>query len=232
MFDSKVFFDSIRASLFAGKMTQQQVDGINFKLGEWRDNYMGHDPRWLSYPLATSYHETAQKMWPIEEYGKGSGKPYGQPDPTTGKLYYGRGDVQLTWADNYKKATDKLKLSGANDLYWNPEKALDPQISADVMFLGMQEGWFRSSQTLGRYFSPTVDDAFNAREIINGDKNTIPSWSNGVKIGTLVKGYHDKFLSALYAAWTPDPTPEPEPEEYDVLVTVKTGTVVKIAYED
>jgi len=232
VFDSKVFFDTIRASLFSGTLSQQQVDGINFKLGQWRDHYMGMDPRWLSYPLATSYHETSQKMWPIEEYGKGSGKPYGVPDPTTGKTYYGRGDVQLTWADNYKKATSKLKLSGAQDLYWNPEQALDPKISADVMFLGMQEGWFRSdssgSQTLTRYFSSTKDDPFNAREIINGDKNTIPSWSNGVKIGNLIAGYHAKFLSALQAAWTPDPEPEPDGQQVVVDVTAPDGVKVTV----
>src|SRR5215510_4143290 len=142
--DRKIFFDTVRASLFGGSLSQQQVDGMNFKLDEWRRLYMDKDPRWLGYPLATSYHETAQKMWPIEEYGKGQGKPYGVPDPVTGQTYYGRGDVQLTWDTNYKKATQKLGLKGDKDLYWHAAQALDPQISADVMYLGMQEGWFRS----------------------------------------------------------------------------------------
>lgn len=215
-FDRKIFFDSVRKSLFAGSMTQQQVDGMNYKLDQWELHHPDKDLRWLSYPFATSYHETSATMWPIEEYGKGAGQPYGVPDPETKQTYYGRGDVQLTWRDNYRKATQKLMLSGAQDLEWNASQALDPKISADVMYLGMQEGWFRSDskgrQTLARYFNATTNDAYGAREIINGDKTKVPSWSGGISIGNLIKGYNDKFLTAMKAAWVDAPEPEPEPE--------------------
>src|SRR5262245_28827548 len=133
MYDRKVFFDSVRASLFSGRLTQQQVDGMNFKLQEWETQTRFSDQRWLAYALSTSMHETASTMWPIEEYGKGAGMSYGVPDPQTGQTYYGRGDVQLTWRDNYQKATSELGLTGANDLVWHAAQALDPQISADVM---------------------------------------------------------------------------------------------------
>ena len=83
-------------------------------------------------------------MWPIEEYGKGKGHPYGEQDPTTKQTYYGRGFVQLTWRDNYAKATKKLGLTGANDLEWHAAQALDPIIASDIMYAGMIEGWFRS----------------------------------------------------------------------------------------
>jgi hypothetical protein len=233
-FDRTIYFDSVRASLFSGKLSQQQVDGQEAILGEWEvqgqiQGVVMTDVRWLSYMLATTYHETAQKMWPIEEYGKGQGQPYGVKDPETGQVYYGRGYVQLTWRDNYRLSTQKLGLKGDADLEWHADMALDSQIAADVMFAGMVEGWFRSDskgrQTLGRYFSATVDDPFNAREIINGDRNIVPSWSNGVSIGNLVKGYHGKFLSALKAAEVPapepvPPEPEPEPEEDSVVSVV------------
>lgn len=227
-FDRKIFFDSVRASLFSGSLSQQQVDGMEFKLRVWERAPFSDDQRWLAYPFATSYHETGQRMWPIREgfkttdaearkYVAAQGYAYAKPDPVTGEVYYGRGDVQMTWADNYKKATTELSLSGSNDLYRYPEQALDPQISADAMYHGMVEGWYRASsdgkrQTLARYFSNTKDDAYGAREIINGDKSKVPSWSGGVSIGKLIAGYHNKFLAALEAAWVEEPAPEPEPE--------------------
>lgn len=234
MFNHKIFFDEVRHSLFGGSLTQQQVDGMSFKLKQWEDHpYHQTDLRWLSYPLATSMHETASTMWPIEEYGKGQGQSYGVPDPETGQTYYGRGDVQLTWRDNYKRAASKLGLTGTpNDLEWHAEKALDPKISADVMFMGMSEGWFRTGkegkpQTLSRYFSETVDDPYTAREIINGDKSKIPNWSNGVSIGNLIKGYHSKFLEALRESLIIQPSP-PEPVEM-VALEIQTSVGVGIS---
>lgn len=235
-FDRKVYFDSVRASLFSGSLTQQQVEGQEAILGEWELQPWSPpmtDRRHLAYPLATTYHETAQTMWPIEEYGKGKGQPYGVKDPETGQTYYGRGLVQLTWRENYAKATRALGLKGGADLEWHAAMALDPQIASDVMFIGMRDGWFRASsdgrrQTLGRHFNATTDDPYEAREIINGDKKIVPSWSNGVSIGNLIKGYHGKFLTALNAAAaavTPKPEPEPEPEPQPEPET----PVVKIA---
>jgi hypothetical protein len=87
------------------------------------------------------------------------------------------------------------------------------------MFEGMERGSFRKGQKLSRYFNENTDDPYEAREIINGDKKIVPSWSNGVSIGNLIKGYHKKFLSALEeakAAHTPTPTPEPPPVTADV----------------
>jgi hypothetical protein len=226
-FDRKIYFDSVRPSLFGGKLTNQQVEGQEAVLGEWELQFVEPvmtDRRWLAYMLATTIHETASTMWPIEEYGKGQGMAYGKKDPETGQTYYGRGYVQLTWRDNYAKATKELGLKGDADLEWHAAMALDPQIAADVMFIGMRDGWFRSDskgrQTLARYFSATVDDAYGAREIINGDKSKVPSWSNGVSIGNLIKGYHGKFLAALNASWVEDvaPTPEPVPPEAEAIV--------------
>lgn len=213
-FDRKIFFDAVRGPLFNGSMTQQQVDGMNFKLAVWETDYADRtDLRWLAYPLATSWWETAQTMWPIEEYGKGKGQPYGVKDPETGQAYYGRGDVQMTWRDNYRRATQELMLTGADDLEWHADRALDPEISAAAMFEGMIEGWYRSSGAgpcnLERYFSDTVDDPFNARDIINGDKNKVV---DGGKIGDIIATSHGFFLDALRDAETPPwPVPEPPP---------------------
>jgi hypothetical protein len=245
--DREIYFDSVRADLFAGTLSQQQVDGQNDILDVWdglpaRYPAVQLDLRWLAYMLATTYHETSQEMWPIEEYGKGSAQPYGVPDPQTGQTYYGRGYVQLTWRDNYVRATSELELTGGDDLEWHAARALDGVIAAKVMYQGMYLGWFRSDskgpQTLPRYFSATVDDAYNAREIINGDKSTVPSWSYGQSIGALIAGYHQKFLDALTAASEAEPAPTPMPTEAVVLtlsadrpitITVAAGTNVMLA---
>src|SRR5262245_53527760 len=106
--DRTAFFDSVRGSLFGGHMSQDQVDGMNAILFAWEAQRKADDIRWLAYMLATTFHETAQTMQPIEEYGKGAGHDYGEPDPVTGECYYGRGFVQLTWGDNYKRADEEL----------------------------------------------------------------------------------------------------------------------------
>jgi len=251
LFDRDVFFDSVREDPFSGSLSQDQVDGMNAILDAWEANPRSEDLRHLAYSLATTYHETSQKMQPIEEYGQGAGMSYGAPDPETGQTYFGRGYVQLTWRDNYRRADEELDLGDCaadeTSCEWHAENALDPTIAADVMFQGMTEGWFRSSggqrETLSRYFNDNCDDAYNAREIINGDKSKVPDWSNGVSIGKLIAGYHRDFLAALEAAAEayepePAPCPEPEPDDDDTLETVVldftltiTGRNIRVAVE-
>ena len=214
-FNRGTYFASVRKSLFDNAMTQQQVDGQNFKLDVWTREPPSDDLRHLSYCLATSYHETGRKMWPVEEIGKGKGKAYGRPDPVTGYAYYGRGDVQLTWADNYKEATTKIGLSGDYDLYQHPDQALDPSISAEVLFIGMKEGWF-TGKRLQQFFSPTSDNPVAARVIVNNDVGI-----NGERIA----GYHDKFLAALVAALE---RPTPTEHVVTVNITAPKGIEVKV----
>lgn len=101
------------------------MDGLNAILNEWEKNYSSKDDRWLAYMLATAHHETDRRIQPIEEYGKGKGRPYGKNIKMNGtryndtaNLFYGRGFVQLTWYENYQKAGAKLGLN----LIKNPEK--------------------------------------------------------------------------------------------------------------
>ena len=112
--------------------------------------------------------------------------------------------MQLTWRDNYARADEELGYIEDERLEWHAENALILNVAAEVMFQGMDEGWFRSDDkgphTLGRYFNDTTDDSYNARNIINGDRKTVPSWSSGVSIGNLIKQYHIQFLAALEAA--------------------------------
>lgn len=185
MINREAFFGRIRHSLFGGSLNQGQVDGMNFMLDVYERDYNWPDLRWLAYAFATAFHETAFTMQPIKEYGSQSylqSKPY--------YPYFGRGYVQLTWEDNYRKMGSKL---GVDLLGANKDKALDPQIAAKVMYVGMRDGDF-TGKRLENYFSATVDDPINARRIINGTDKA-----------STIANYHADFLTALKEANVSEP---------------------------
>ena len=183
--DRGEFFTKIKQSLFNNKLSQVQVDGVEMVLDEWeKRNYT--DIRWLAYMLATIYHETGATMQPIREWGRGKGLKYGIPDKITGKTYYGRGWVQLTWKANYRKMGELLGVDLVND----PDLALRPDIATEILFEGMlTEKSYRgdfTGRSLEQYFNETTEDPFNARRIINGmDKSK------------LIASYYEEFKKAL-----------------------------------
>jgi putative chitinase len=162
MIDRRKFFDGVRANPFGGSMRQGQVDGCNTLIAAWEARSDMGDPRWLAYMLATAKWETAHTMQPIEEYAKGRGRPYGVPTQD-GRVFYGRGYVQLTWATNYARMA---ALTGV-DLVHHPELALEPRLAALIMFEGMKGGLF-TGVGLPTFFNSQRDDPIGARRIING----------------------------------------------------------------
>ncbi len=229
-FDREIFFDKVRDPLFQGHLDQNQVDGMNAILDSWEKYVDTQDMRWLADMLAQTYHETSQQMEPIEEYGRGAGQPYGEPDPVTGQTYYGRGFVQLTWKENYQRADEELDADG--NIVWIADLVLEYANAARIMYLGMTEGWFRSDpkgvQSLPRYFNDSADDPYGSREILNGDKNTIPSWSNGRTIGELIVEYYDIFLGALQASRIPSPDPVPPQICVNIAIDAPEGVQVSV----
>ena len=174
------FFIQIRKSLFVSSLLQTQVDGITAILdeAEKRKTPLSH----LAYIFATTYHETAKTMQPIAEYGKGRGHAYGNKGKH-GQPQYGRGFVQLTWDVNYEKADKELGLNGA--LLKDFNLALDPKIATQIMFSGMEKGWF-TGRKLSDYLDGPLPDYGSARRIINGmDKSN------------LISGYASDFAAAL-----------------------------------
>ncbi|MVA70237.1 hypothetical protein GOZ81_04045 [Agrobacterium vitis] len=173
--DRAKFFAAVRISLFSGKLSDPQVKGMEAILDGCAAQGAS-DVRWISYMLATAYHETAQTMQPITEYGgrkyfdkydTGSlAKQLGNTPAADGDgfLYRGRGYPQLTGAANYRSADKKLGLGGK--LIANPDLALQPDIASKIMVLGMTEGWF-TGKKLSDYFTPSGSDWVNARKIIN-----------------------------------------------------------------
>jgi putative chitinase len=166
----KSFFDSVRASF--GPLSQPQVDGFNILLKATANLPLKH----RAYILATAWHETAFTMQPIAEYGRGKGRPYGAPAGPYGKVYYGRGYVQLTWLANYKKAA----LATGRDLVAEPDKAMIPEVAADIIVRGMVGGWFTGKKL------DDFTDYVDMRAIVNGKDKAVT-----------IAGYAIKFERAL-----------------------------------
>ncbi len=114
-----------------------------------------------AYVLATAYWETARTMEPVREafwlsenWRKKNLRYY---------PWYGRGFVQLTWERNYHKAAVKLGI----DLTTDPDKVMEPEIAAEILVLGMRDGWF-TGKKLGDYITRKGSNYRGARRIVNG----------------------------------------------------------------
>lgn len=158
----KAFFDAVRTNPFAGSLTQFHVDGMTAILGAW-DRHGDGDTRKLAYILATAKWETAHTFAPIAEIGRGRGRKYGKPDPVTGKTYFGRGFVQLTWKTNYARAGRALNI----DLVNRPDLAMQPGPAAEIIVRGMMDAWF-TRYRLADFINDQTQDFHHARRIVNG----------------------------------------------------------------
>lgn len=180
------FFAYVRARPPLGPtLSQAEVDGCTRILGACAAARF--PVAWAAYVQATAVHETAGQLRPIAEYGKGAGRPYGKPGRNGGQVAYGRGDVQLTWDENYERADHELGLGGR--LIANYDLALDPEISARIIVRGMQEGWF-TGKALAAYLPATATQAqfVAARRIVNGTDKA-----------ELIAGYAVTFQASLQA---------------------------------
>ncbi|MES1166308.1 MAG: glycoside hydrolase family 19 protein [Verrucomicrobiota bacterium] len=160
------------------RLGAKSMDGLTTLLTFINADQEIADVGWAAYMLATVKHECAETWLPIEEYGKGASHTYGNAvkvtDPATGATatnkYYGRGYVQLTWDSNYKTVGNAIGLG--NDLWMNPNLALDASVAYAIMSHGMRNGSF-TGKKLATYINRTACDYPMARKIINGlDQHT------------------------------------------------------------
>ena len=185
--NNEKFYDSIRKTI---TLTNENVRGFEFLLQEAESRKIPLHK--LAYILATTYHETAARMQPIAEYGKGKGRPYGARGKY-GQAQYGRGYVQLTWDANYEKADRELRMGGA--LLKNFDKALEPQYAAPILFAGMEHGWFTGKKLDDFIDSIDESDEEDGREF-EGARRII----NGVDKKQLISKYALLFEKGLKAA--------------------------------
>jgi predicted chitinase len=163
---------------------------------------------YIAYMLATARHETAKYnqslrktiyFKPVTEAGATS--YFNKYDPILadtavrrqtamqngntvqgdGYTYRGRGYVQLTWKDNYRKVGCRYGV----DLVANPDRALEPEIAAFATVYGMEDGIF-TGRKLSNYINDASQDYLNARRIING-----------LDQAEKIAGYAVKFRSML-----------------------------------
>ena len=240
-FNSKVFFDSIRKSVFGGRMNQGQVEGIQSLLDSAIRNKVTN-PHHVANILAQVTRETGKIMLPIKETVYASSKDKNPSDATVikrldtafakGQLKgvktpywrnggFGRGQIQLshlTPGGNYDKFGKLLKLP----LMTNPSLALDPVVSADVAVIGMRDGIFRTKKLADYNFPKDLDNpqATNPRRIVNGNDGSDAE----------VAKYHRAYYAALVeACWNESKKPVPVPTKnlYDGKVYPEVESVQK-----
>jgi len=137
-----------------------------------------------AYVLATAYWETARTMKPVQE-------AFWLSDEWRKKnlRYYpwhGRGYVQLTWEDNYRRAGDKIGV----DLTKDPTLAMKPGNAAEILVLGMLEGWF-TGKRLDQYITLKASNFVGARGIVNGT-------DKAQAIAEIARDYDDALKSKGY----------------------------------
>jgi putative chitinase len=177
--DPSAFFASLRQSF--GGLSTEQVRGIEDNLlpamgaAQWPLSF-------VSYALATTYHETDHTMQPVHEkggdayfhrkYDIGGANPakareLGNLSPGDGVKYAGRGYVQLTGKANYRKAEAALGVP----LVANPDLAMKADVAAKILVWGMETGAFTSrklAHMLPQRGPAGRTDFRKARPIING----------------------------------------------------------------
>jgi predicted chitinase len=195
----RVEFFTAFESQFNRQLNSSQKQGYNAIFDYWDKSNLD-DNRWLAYVLATAFHETGEDMQPVREgfastdqgsinavtslYNRGIiGENYALPE-ANGKSYFGRGLVQITWGDNYKKLGQAIGIG--NQLYDNPSLALNMDIAVKILFVGMVDGLYAPVNSLRKYFFEDRSDWVNARKIIN--------WLDKAD---LVAGYGQKFFKCL-----------------------------------
>lgn len=183
----KAFFATIKSTLFNGRFTPNQVTGIDAILDQFEGcdprwtayalatayhetggkmtavvenlNYSAKGlrvtfPKYFSVSDAARY---ARKPEAIANRAYANRMGNGPEASGDGWRFRGRGLVQCTGRDNYRKY-------GIEE---NPEKALDPEFAVHMMYDGMTAGKY-TGKSLSDYFGSTKTDWVGARRIING----------------------------------------------------------------
>jgi glycosyl hydrolase family 19 (putative chitinase) len=155
----------------------------------------------VAYVLGTCWHETGGRMEPVREtFGSDEDEVvrrleralergqiknrYWNPEPN-GQRYYGRGYVQLTHAENYRKLGRAL---GRGDAFFDdPDLVMDVRTAANIAVCGMRDGLFRPENRLSGFDLTTPQGRRDARAIVNSPSDRADE----------IAGYAEKFAACL-----------------------------------
>lgn len=161
--DKKKFFDSLRPHV---NLTTENVMGLS-KMIDLGLEYKEQRNQ-FAYILATVWWETGQRVQPIREafwlsesWRRKNLRYY---------PYYGRGLVQTTWKENYRKIGDMVGYDFVSD----PDAIMDWKYAGKAVFEAMNSGAY-TGKSLDNYIDDideTDDEDLReyiaARRIING----------------------------------------------------------------
>lgn len=233
--NKSAFFAALRSrgnTLFGTSLSAKQVEGLEAILdeAERRGTSIFH----LAAIFSEAHHETGGQMQPVKETVYASSKDRNPSDETVikrldaafakGKLpwvkkpywkdgWFGRGLIQVTHEENYRK----LGLS--------KESALDLKTSVRAIFDGMEKGLFTGKKLSDfDYIVTKVPEVkgyryFSSRSIVNGDTPAV-----GAKIDRSAKAFEAALRAAGYDPATsvaqeqPKATPAPPVAETKPIV--------------
>jgi putative chitinase len=177
-----------------GRGMQPIEENMNYSANRLREVW---PTRFTSDELAAQYAHQPEKLGSFvyaDRLGNGS------PDSGDGWRYRGRGFVQLTGKDNYKKVADLAKI----DLVRFPEKAKEPVIAVQALFEGMLHGFYTGKKLHDFFPAGRPPDWKNARKIING-------LNRATEFGRYGVAFLERIEGALPAGEDPTPVELPIP---------------------
>ena len=166
--DRKIFYDTVRPHV---NLTEQNVFGME-RLFDYVEHYQSHlAAQPLAYDIATAWWESGQTMHPVkeaywlsEEWRKKNLRYY---------PWYGRGLVQTTWEENYRKIAIAMGIPEETFLK-DPDLLLEFRYALPALFVGMEQGIYTGKKT-GDYIDDIDEsDAEDlkeykaARKVVNG----------------------------------------------------------------
>jgi hypothetical protein len=114
--------------------------------------------------------------------------------------FSGKGLVQVTGRKNYGRYSNLPEMDNV-DFVSDPDKVTEFDYAAAILILGIEFGYCNpKSRKLSDYdkIDTNTFDAFNARDIVNGDKQLFPKYANGNPIGTETFGQRIRRLAISY----------------------------------